>query len=67
MTRQLAHGELFTDETFEVLRFQVGGEYLDRHHALECGLGTPIDNAESATSDLSGIGEPGGGQLCREP
>ena len=54
-------------EPFEIIEFEVGGEHLDRHRAVERALGAAIHHTEPAAADLLGILETGRHQLRRDP
>ena len=55
---KLAHRHLLTHEPFEIIGFEVGGEHLDRHRAVERALGAAIHHTEPAAADLLGISKP---------
>ena len=67
VTGELAHRHLLTHEPLEVVRFEVGGEHLDRHRAVESSLDTAIHHTEAAAADLLGVLETGRHQLRRYP
>ena len=64
---QLAHGDLLTDEPFEVVGVEIGGQHFHRDDPIELGLAAAVHHAESASADFLGIGETGGHQLRRDP
>ena len=62
MPGQPAHRPLLPQEPVTVL-VEIGDEHLDRHRAVQGGLGAAIDDPETAPADLFGIVESGRTQL----
>src|SRR5262245_29902016 len=62
MPSQPAHRPLFTQEPLPVL-VEIGGEHLDRHRAVQGDLSAPVDDPETAPTNLLSILESGRAQL----
>jgi len=62
MAGQAAHGPLLAHEPLALL-VEFDRQYLHRHPAVQRELRATVDDAEAATPNFFGVGEPGSTQL----